>query len=107
MNFPPTKGTYGVMSHEVATSDPVVPGPPGEPLVEPLSTKSHAFGGYRSRYTASQPPVDGFQVEAGSFRVVHVQAADCLAYDVIETTKKGNVVSEEKSFQSLVSCELT
>lgn len=110
MNFTPANEAYKVMSLGVAASDPIVPGPPGKPLVEPLSTSTA-----RVQWTAPEednerpsPPVDTYKVlwVPGGSRFlpgesVDIQAADCLVYDVVETAS-GKMRSEQKIFRSFV-----
>lgn len=115
MNFTQTNAAYEVMSLGVAVSDPVVPGPPGKPLVEPLSTSTA-----RVQWTAPEednerlsPPVDTYKVlwVPGGSRFlpgesVDIPAAHCLVYDLVETAS-GNMRSEQKPFRSFVATGLS
>lgn len=108
MNCVPSSGAYEILCRGVQALDPVVPGRPGKPLVEPLSTSTAhlRWAPPHDNSEALSPPVDTYKVlwiPGGSRflpgETVDVRDANCLVYDLIET-ENGNVRSEQNPLRS-------
>ena len=115
MNCVPSSGTYEILCRGVEAQDPARPGPPGKPLVEPISTSA-----VRLRWAAPQddrgslsPAIDTYRLlwTPGGSRFLpgesmDVHEADCVVYDLIKT-ESGNVRSQQNPLRSYVVAGLS
>lgn len=115
MNCVPSSGPYEILCRGIEPQDPARPGPPGKPLIEPISTSAA-----RVRWAAPQddgeslsPPIDTYRllwVPGGSRFLpgesVDAYEASCVVYDLIET-ESGNVRSEQNPLRSFVVAGLS
>ena len=107
MNCAPSSGVYEILCRGVEAQDPSQPGPPGKPIVEPLSTSTALV-----RWTVPQedsefnPAVNLYNVlwVPGGSRFlsgesVGVRESDCVVYDLVET-EEGKFKSEQNPLRS-------
>lgn len=115
MNCLPSSGAYEILCRGLEAQDPSRPGPPGKPLVEPLSTSSAhlRWAVPQDDHEALNPLIDLYKllwIPGGSRFLlgegVAVPEADCLVYDLVET-KSGNVRSEQNRLRSFIATGLS
>lgn len=103
MNCAPSSGVYEILCRGVEARDPSQPGPPGKPLVEPLSTSTALV-----RWPVPQEDSESLSPAVDLYRVlwvpggsrflsgesVGVRESDCVMYDVVEV-EGGKFKSEQ------------
>lgn len=115
MNCVPSSGTYEILCRGVEAQDPARPGPPGKPLVEPISTSAA-----RLRWAPPQDDSESLSPAIETYRLLwtpggsrflpgeslDVHEADCVVYDLIKTDS-GNVKSQQNPLRSFVAAGLS
>lgn len=110
MNCVPSSGTYEILCRGIEAQDPARPGPPGKPVVEPISTSAA-----RVRWPAPaddseslSPAIDTYRllwVPGGSRFLpgesVDAHEAGCVVYDLVKT-ESGRVKSEQNPLRTFV-----
>ncbi|CAM9348528.1 unnamed protein product [Ectocarpus sp. 4 AP-2014] len=110
MNCVPSSGTYEILCRGIEAQDPARPGPPGKPLVEPISTSAA-----RVRWPAPSDDSESLSPAIDTYRLLWVPGgsrflpgesvdaheAGCVVYDLVKT-ESGRVRSEQNPLRAFV-----